>query len=220
MREPMDAYKILQVDPGAEDDVIRAAHRRLARKYHPDLAEGPEAATRMASINAAWTLVGTPAARQAYDRTRADAAISPRSRGAAQPGGSSAQAPGSGRRGDEAAGRGGATGPAPEAVSRNWTSGRSTMGGGFDASMRTAEGLGAAGPPPGRPSGAVLTFGRYSGWSLGEIARQDLEYLEWLDRMPIGRAYREEIDVILRARGRRQSADADATDRRGLFRRR
>ena len=86
--------------------------------------------------------------------------------------------------------------------------------------MRAAEGLGAAGPPPGRPSGAVLSFGRYNRWSLGEIARQDLEYLEWLDRMPIGRAYRDEIDVILRARGRRQSAEADATDRRGLFRRR
>jgi hypothetical protein len=93
-------------------------------------------------------------------------------------------------------------------------------GGGFDESMRTEQGLGAAGPPPGRPSGSVLTFGRYSGWSLGEIARHDLEFLEWLDRMPIGRSYREEIDVILRAAGRRRSAEAESTDRRGLFRRR
>ena len=52
--------------------------------------------------------------------------------------------------------------------------------------MGTAQGDGAAGPPPGNPSGSVLTFGRYTGWSLGEIARTDLEYLEWLDRMPIG----------------------------------
>ena len=42
----------------------------------------------------------------------------------------------------------------------------------IDESMRAAEGFGAAGPPPGRPSGTVLNFGRYAGWSLGEVARQ------------------------------------------------
>jgi hypothetical protein len=86
--------------------------------------------------------------------------------------------------------------------------------------MRAPEGLGAAGPPPGRPSGSVLTFGRYNGWSLGEIARHDLEYIEWLDRTPIGRNYREEVDAILRSSGRRRSAETESTDRRGLFRRR
>jgi len=86
--------------------------------------------------------------------------------------------------------------------------------------MRAAEGHGAAGPPPGNPSGSVLTFGRYAGWSLGEIARRDVEYLEWLDRMAIGRQYRDEIDVLLRRAGRRKSAAAEAADRRGLFRRR
>ena len=43
MPEPVDAYKVLQVDPEAEDEVIQAAYRRLARKYHPDLAEVAEA---------------------------------------------------------------------------------------------------------------------------------------------------------------------------------
>jgi hypothetical protein len=38
--------------------------------------------------------------------------------------------------------------------------------------------------------------------------------------MPIGRPYRDEIDAILRRAGRRRSADAEAVDRRGLFRRR
>jgi hypothetical protein len=66
----------------------------------------------------------------------------------------------------------------------------------------------------------VLNFGRYAGWSIGEVGRADLEYLEWLDRMPIGRPYRDEIDTILRRTGRRRSASADATQRRGLFRRR
>jgi hypothetical protein len=44
--------------------------------------------------------------------------------------------------------------------------------------------------------------------------------VEWLDRMPIGRIYREEIDAILRRAGRRRSAAANEPERRGLFRRR
>ena len=86
--------------------------------------------------------------------------------------------------------------------------------------MRAPDGLGAAGPPPGRPSGSVLNFGRYAGWSLGEIARRDIEYIEWLDRTPIGRTYREEVDHLLRASGRRKTADKEAEARRGLYRRR
>jgi hypothetical protein len=66
----------------------------------------------------------------------------------------------------------------------------------------------------------VLNFGRYAGWSIGEVARRDIEYLEWLDRVPIGRLYRDEIDAMLRRVGRRRSADAEAAERRGLFRRR
>ena len=70
MPDPIDPYKILQVDSEAEDEVIQAAYRRLARKYHPDLATAPEAGSRMAAINAAWELIGDPGARQAFDRQR------------------------------------------------------------------------------------------------------------------------------------------------------
>ena len=70
MPEPVDLYKVLQVDPEAEHEVVQAAYRRLARKYHPDLAPGPEAAARMASINAAWDRLGDPLERAAYDRER------------------------------------------------------------------------------------------------------------------------------------------------------
>ncbi len=200
---PADPYKVLQVDPEAEDEVIAAAYRRLARKYHPDVGGGSEAAERMIALNAAWELIGEPARRAAFDRERAvETAL--------------------GRR---TAGSGGGPSPTrtptpPETVSRDWSSGRSSTGGGYDSSMRTADGAGAAGAPPGNPSGSVLNFGRYAGWSLGEIGRTDLEYIEWLDRMPIGRPYRDEIDTILRGAGRRRSAAADATERRGLFRRR
>ncbi|MEJ7696427.1 MAG: hypothetical protein WKF78_07395 [Candidatus Limnocylindrales bacterium] len=48
-----------------------------------------------------------------------------------------------------------------------------------------------------RPSGSVLDFGRYEGWSLGELVVHDPEYLEWLERMPIGRRYFDEIEALL-----------------------
>ncbi len=215
MPDPIDAYKVLQVDPEAETEVIQAAYRRLARKYHPDLAVEPEAALRMAAINEAWQLIGKPAAREAYDRLRS--AGTPDVRRAPPTQSPSA---GTSQARPPAAAKPAASRPPPETVSRDWTSGRSNEGGGFDTSMRRADGLGAAGPPPGNPSGSVLNFGRYNGWSLGEIARRDLEYIEWLDRTPIGRTYREEVDAILRASGRRRSAESERTDRRGLFRRR
>lgn len=258
MTDAPDPYKILQVDPEAEDEVIQAAYRRLAQKYHPDLSIGQEAMDRMVAINAAWETIGDPKRRASFDLAKRTAqaraaappagsressshATSPRP----EPGGRHAGGAESGdhdqaRRGPASAassgpaGSGGvppASGPRPgpttpppkerpPEVSRDWTPGRSTVGSGYDAkTMRAPEGFGAAGPPPGNPSGSTVTFGRYAGWSLGEIGRADLEYLEWLDRMPIGRPYRDEIDVILRRTGRRRSASADATQRRGLFRR-
>jgi curved DNA-binding protein CbpA len=217
MAEGIDPYKILQVDSEAEDEVIQAAYRRLARKYHPDLAVSPDAAARMSAINAAWELIGDPDDRRAYDAKRAAAARRP----ATDP-----VPPTSTRRPTaDSTGRPGSPPPAaasrpPDIVSPDWTSGRSSHGGGYDETMRQAEGHGAAGPPPGRPSGTVLNFGRYAGWSLGEVARHDLEYIEWLDRAPIGRNYRQEIDDLLRSAGRRRSATKEASDRHGLYRRR
>ena len=31
-----DPYKVLGISPGASDDEVKEAYRRLARKYHPD----------------------------------------------------------------------------------------------------------------------------------------------------------------------------------------
>jgi curved DNA-binding protein CbpA len=55
-----------------------------------------------------------------------------------------------------------------------------------------------AGPPPGHPFGPVVTFGRYAGWSIGEIAEVDPGHLDWLRRAPIGRGYRAAIDAAFR----------------------
>jgi len=62
----IDAYHILQVAPHAEDFVLEAAYRVLARQYHPD-GVNPDA-TKMAEINRAYDLVRTTERRKRYDR--------------------------------------------------------------------------------------------------------------------------------------------------------
>lgn len=59
---------------------------------------------------------------------------------------------------------------------------------------------GAAGRPVGMATGSVLEFGRYSGWTLGQIRLHDPEFLEWLVRAPAGRQHREEIQLLLAKR--------------------
>ena len=55
MRDP---YEVLGVSPGASDDEIKAAYRKLAKKYHPDLNNGSaEAEARMKEVNEAYTLL-------------------------------------------------------------------------------------------------------------------------------------------------------------------
>jgi hypothetical protein len=70
---------------------------------------------------------------------------------------------------------------------------------------RRRDGTGAAGPPPGRPSGSVLQFGRHIGWSIGEVARVDPGYLEWLEAHREGALYLDEIDEALVRVGFRSS---------------
>jgi hypothetical protein len=65
-----DYYRILQVDPQAEEEVIEAAYRRLARKYHPDVYAGPDAAERMRELNLAYSVLRDSIKRQEYDAAR------------------------------------------------------------------------------------------------------------------------------------------------------
>ena len=67
-----DPYKILQVDPAAEAEVIAAAYRSLAKRYHPDANPGPDANERMKEINWAYSLLGDPQKRKEYDRRFSD----------------------------------------------------------------------------------------------------------------------------------------------------
>lgn len=70
-----DAYRMLQVDPSAEQIVIQAAYRALARRFHPD-GDQPDA-TRMAELNRAHALLRDPEARRRYDQQRTAARTQP-----------------------------------------------------------------------------------------------------------------------------------------------
>ena len=146
-----DAYVVLGISRDADDETIAVAHRRLARRHHPDLA-GDHATRRMMRINAAFDAIRTAERRAEYDQARNQVGV--------------------------------------------------------------RDGTGAAGRPPGRPSGSVLDFGRHVGWSLGEIARVDPGYLVWLAERREGEQYREEIDTVLDRLGVHRSPTNDLAGRR------
>lgn len=60
-------YQILQVDPMADPEVIEAAFKRLALKYHPDRSTDPTASTRMRELIEAHDVLSDPRKRRAYD---------------------------------------------------------------------------------------------------------------------------------------------------------
>lgn len=68
-----DLYKILQVDPEAEDEIIAVAYKRLAAKYHPDVNPSPDAGHRMRDLNAAYEVLSDRQRREEYDSKRASA---------------------------------------------------------------------------------------------------------------------------------------------------
>lgn len=185
MSADFDPYRVLGLDHAAEPDVVATAYRALARSHHPDVSREPDAEARMAEINAAWAILRDRARRAAYDREHgiADARGDLRPDNPLRAIHRHATDPAQTQAGTASAG--------PDAA-------RSAMGRpGQVAWRRGPGGEGAAGPPPGRPVGSVLPFGRHIGWSLGEVARVDAGYLQWLAARPEGAPYRAEIDALL-----------------------
>ena len=69
MAEP-DYYALLQVVPDADPEMIKAAYKVQARKYHPDTA-GPQASNdNMKRLNEANDVLSDPVRRKEYDERR------------------------------------------------------------------------------------------------------------------------------------------------------
>jgi len=75
----VDPYQILQVSPTAEQEVLHAAFRALAMKYHPDRDASARAARRMMELNQAYAMVREPELRTQHDRSRRRTTFDPAS---------------------------------------------------------------------------------------------------------------------------------------------
>jgi len=220
-----DPYRALDVAHDASDAHIKRRWRELAREHHPDRAagNGEEAArltARMARINAAYDVLRDPARRAAYDSSPAGRRA--RAESGTTGGGTHFDEDGAvaGERGgppppprtrpvtaryDTSAGlrpRNSRTG-APSA----------TMRGTFPRSRRDSveRDLRASTPtgPVHRHAGrraeplptlreareTTLNFGRFHGYTLGEVALLEPSYIDW-----VARTITRDRDLVIRAR--------------------
>ena len=62
-----DYYATLGVDRNADQDTIKRAYRKLARKFHPDVSKEPDAEARFKDVAEAYEALSDTERRAAYD---------------------------------------------------------------------------------------------------------------------------------------------------------
>src|SRR5437879_1794921 len=67
-----DYYAVLGVDADASADKIKAAFKKLALQYHPDVYKGADAQERMRILLLAYQTLSDPQERQTYDAHRSE----------------------------------------------------------------------------------------------------------------------------------------------------
>lgn len=157
--------------PSATQKIIAVVYRQLAKQYHPDHS-GPSSQARMAEINEAYAILSDRQKRARYDEMI-----------------------GVSRDGEI---RGHPRQSAPGATNLKYDGESWSVRDPAEPTPASAA-YGEAGTPPPFPRarGSVLSFGRYQGWSISQVASHDRGYLEWLQRTQAGRTYRRELDAEL-----------------------
>lgn len=63
-----DYYEVLGVNRSASENELKSAFRSLARQYHPDVSDDPNAEEKFKEINEAYAVLSDQEKRAAYDR--------------------------------------------------------------------------------------------------------------------------------------------------------
>ena len=68
MADKRDYYEVLGVDKNADEKTIKKAYRKLARKYHPDVCDEPDAEDKFKEVSEAYAVLSDDEKRQRYDQ--------------------------------------------------------------------------------------------------------------------------------------------------------